>query len=167
MRLLDDEKRLFGIVNPIDGLIVVAGIVAVAVVANILFGVDPRTIGAAHGNRKIEMVVRAEKVRDFDPSYLSVGDKVIKVGGAKVMGTVASVRSEKALEEEVDNSGAPHVYRSDVEKDVYITVDGTGAINEDGVFMGDEQVRVNMLFDLAASRWEAEECRVVSVKAAD
>jgi hypothetical protein len=164
LKVLDKDNRLFGIVNPIDALVVVAAVVAVVIVANVLFGVNPKTIAVGHGSDKIEMVVKAGNVSAGDISYLKTGDKVIKFGGSKVMGSITGVTSEPSELEAVDNAGVAHVYRSKLATDVYITVQGTGQINSDGAFIGDEQVRVNMLFDIAAPTWQAEKCRIVSLK---
>lgn len=164
MKLLDKDKRLFGIVNPIDALVVVVGVVAVVVVANVLFGVNQQTIRLNRGSDKVQMVVRAGDVSAGDISYLSVGDNVIKFGGSNVMGAVTKVTSEPAQLEAIDARGVPHVYRSQLATDVYVTVVGTGQINSDGAFIGNEQVRVNMLLDIAAPRWQAEKCRVVSLQ---
>lgn len=164
MKLLDEKQRLFGIVNPIDAIIVIAVIVAVIAAADILFGVNPKTIRVGHGNRTVEMVVKASAVAFFDPADITAGDKVIRIGGANVMGTVKSFQAEPAIDENPDAAGKLVVARSTVTTDVYITVDGTGDITSDGAFIGDEQVRVNMPFDLAMPRWQAEKCRVVSLK---
>ena len=167
MRLFDEQKRLFGIVNPIDAIAILAAVVVVVVVANVLFGVNPKTIRVGHGNRKVEMVVRCPNVTFFDPSYISAGEKAIKVGGANVMGTVSSVRSESSTVEAFDADGNPHVSHSSIARDVFVTVDGTGDISGDGAFIGDEQVRVNMLFDFATPRFQADRCRVIALKVVD
>jgi len=166
LRILDDRKRLFGIVNPIDAIVIVAIIVGVAVVANVLFGVNPATVRTGHGSKTIEMVFLCPTVREFDPSLIGKGDKVTKLSGASVMGNVESVRSEQALLESPLVPSGPKVYKSAITTDVFVTVRGTGDISADGVFMGDEQIRVNMVLDLLLPRWTGHG-RIVSIKAVD
>jgi hypothetical protein len=166
LRILDDRKRLFGIVNPIDAIVIVAIIVGAVVVANVLFGVNPATVSTGHGSKTIEMVFMGPTVRKFDPSLISKGDKVTKLGGASVMGNVESVRSEPALLESPLVPKGSKVYKSQLTTDVFITVRGMGDISADGVFMGDEQIRANMDIQLLAPRWTGHGL-IVSIKAID
>lgn len=166
MRILDDRKRLFGIVNPIDAIVIVAVLVAVVVVANVLFGVNESALRVSHGNKTIEMVFLSPSVRNFNLSLVSKGDKVTKLGGASVMGNVESVRFTKAQTEDPLANGGLKVSSSELFSDVYVTVRGTGDISADGVFMGDEQLRANMELDLLAPRWTGHG-RIVSLRAVD
>jgi hypothetical protein len=118
----------------------------------------------AHGNKTIEMIYRAKGVSAFDPGDITAGDKIIKIGGAGTIGTVTAVRAEPSVDEVTDAAGNVKVVRSKETTDVYVTVQGTGDITADGAFVGDEQVRVNMALDLAGPRFQAEKCRVLSLR---
>jgi hypothetical protein len=156
LRILDDKKRLFGIVNPIDAIVIVAVLVGIVVIANVLFGVNPTSVRVGHGSKPVEIVWTAKGVHDFVPADLKVGQKVTRSGGASVMGNIVAVRSAPATEEALTADGAIKLATSPFDRDVFITIRGRGDVTEDGAFLGDEQVRVNMDMDLLAPTWQCK-----------
>jgi stearoyl-CoA desaturase (delta-9 desaturase) len=74
LRVLDDKYRLFGIINPVD-LILLVGVVAFAlVVINVLF--EPLKPVAEKKTEPMQAAIVLSKVRAFDVETLKAGDKI-------------------------------------------------------------------------------------------
>lgn len=163
MKLLDDKMRLFGVVNPVDVLAVLL-VIAVAVVGYTLLKGEPPAPPSEKGT--VEAVFMTQGIPLVQEDLVKAGDVAARAGGTGKMGKVTAVRFEKALKEVSDASGTVIVARSDVLRDVYITVRGTGAVTDTGVNLGDERIRVNQVFDLQMPRFQMS-ARVISVKQVD
>lgn len=163
MKLLDDKMRLFGLVNPVDVLAVVV-LVAVAVVGYTLLTGAPPAPPSETGT--IEVVFLAQGIPGVQDGFASKGDIAARIGGTGKMGTVESFTVEPAVREVNDSTGALVVGRSEVTKDVYVTVRGAGAVTDTGINLGDERIRLNQIFDLQLPRFQMS-ARVLSVERVD
>lgn len=163
MRLLDDRSRLFGVVNPVDLVVVVLLLVVALVVANVLFGRTPVVSPGSAAKKDMEVVLVARDVLGFDPSYLKKSDVVSKVGGSGTMGKLVSVEAKPSVRESFDAAGDVEAAESPIAKDVYLTVAGKGTLSDEAVSLGDELIRQNMAMDVMTSRFQMN-VRVLSFR---
>lgn len=153
MRVLDDKKRLFGIANPIDMLAVLTVLVAAFVAVNLLFG---NPVAPSRDKKTVEVVIRVSEIRDFEVSMIKVGDSVVRQGGNMgLLGEVHAVRVTPSMRDVPTAKGTLNLGKSNLLKDLYVTVRGPGDIREDGSFLGAEKVRTNMEIEFQLPRFEA------------
>ncbi|TLM72539.1 MAG: DUF4330 domain-containing protein [Actinobacteria bacterium] len=163
MKLLDDRMRLFGLVNPID-IVAVLLVIAVAVVGYTLLKGEPPAPPSEKGT--VEVVFLAQGIPTVQEDLVKAGDVAARSGGTGKMGEVTAVRFEKSVKEATDATGSVVVVESDLFRDVYVTVRGTGAVTDTGVNLGDERIRVNQVFDLQMPRFQMS-ARVISARQVD
>lgn len=163
MKLLDDKMRLFGLVNPVDILAVLLVLAVAAIGYTLLKGESPASPGE---EGTVEVVFVAQGIPAVQEDLVKVGDVAARTGGTGKMGKVAAVRFEPAVKEVTDASGTIKVVKSEMLRDVYLTVRGTGAVTDTGVNLGDERIRVNQVFEVQMPRFQVS-ARVISVKQVD
>lgn len=164
MKLLDEKMRLFGLINPVDILAVIL-VLAVAVVGySLLTGESPAAPPSESGT--IEVVFLAQGIPEPQQDFAAVGDVAARVGGTGEMGSVSDIKVERAVKEVTDADGVIKTAESELVRDVYITVRGTGAVTDTGINLGDERIRLNQVFDLQLPRFQMA-ARVISVKQVD
>lgn len=163
MRLLDDRSRLFGVVNPVDLVVVVLLLVMLLAVANVLFGRTPVVSQAMRAKQDMEVVLVARDLTDFDPSYLHRGDVVSKVTGSGSMGTIESFEAKPSAHEIVGPDSTLKTASSPLYQDVYITITGKGTLTDAAVSIGDEQIHQNQDMDVMTSRFQTR-VRVLSYR---
>jgi hypothetical protein len=145
MRLLDERYRLFGIVNPIDLVVILVVLAGAFVAANLLFGkAQPQAV--QKNTIPITYSLRFENLRKSyaDVSNFKVGDQVQKSGG-KPIGKVASWRVEPSPRELLTALGAKaySVTPSPEYRDVIITVKADAEKTAMGLLVADVQIRNN------------------------
>lgn len=160
MRILDEKYRLFGVINPVD-LVVLLVVVAFGVVAvNVLFGVfapaEEKT------SEPMEAVIVISKVKGFDPESIPVGDTVTNTKGGSTIGKVVAVDVEPMAIENPTATGDLKVATSTVFVDVSITLSGDARKTREGIVFGNVPMRVNRLLTVAGSAFEGEG-RVTSI----
>lgn len=164
MKLLDDKKRLFGIVNPVDLLVVLALLAVAFVVASVLFDLRaPKP--TAGGSTTVRTTILAGAVREFDPKSVRPGDPAQRKGGG-ALGKVVAVRVQPAIEEVATSDGKLVKVTSPFLQDVFVTIEGPGDITASTAFMGNEPLRTNAEFDLQTPLFEAAKAKVVSISKA-
>jgi len=165
VRILNDKYRLFGIINPVDLLILAVVVVLALVVADVVFGVDGYN---ASTTETMEMVIVMEGVRDFDDTSLKVGDEISRKLGGDIIGTLVDIRTEPSKFEGMDDFGTVLVGESTIREDVYLTIIGEAEATDEGVMFGSALARVNRGIDVATSIFEFRGSgRVVSIQPAD
>jgi hypothetical protein len=160
LKILDEKSRLFGIVNPVDLVAVIAVIALIFVVANVLFGVTPAKVTTAKG--EVRAVIYAGIVRQFVPGSIKIGDPVNRKGGSS-MGRVVDIKAVPAITEEPTAQGMLNYTASKIFTDVYITVQGKGDITPVSANIEDEQLRTNQEIDIQAPTFEATKARVQAI----
>ena len=161
MKILDDRSRLFGIVNPVDLVAIIALLVAALAIANVLFGVKAATVQSSTGT--VRAVVFVGAVRNFVPDSLKAGDPVNRKGGGP-MGKVVSVRLTPSTSEQITPAGTLTTTRSKALIDLYVTVEGPGTITPVAANIGDEQLRSNQSIDIQTPMFEATGARVNAIE---
>jgi len=154
LKILDRDYRLFGIINPIDAVVVLL-VLAVGVVgytllrggssAPIVGGEDLVTVRAT-------LLVREMRVGDVS---IEKGDEVVKVGTG-TMGEVTAVSLSPTLREVPTADGDLKVVESTLQQDATITVEGKGRFAKGGVMMGDVLLAVNEQIDVKTPRFSAK-----------
>lgn len=164
MRLLDERRRLFGIVNPID---LVALLMAVAVALILVFVLTGRSPTEAVGtNQKVTLeMVAVATVPDLDEFDFEPGDVVVRVGGGSI-GTLESFEVTPSSAEDAKTSGAVLMAGEDDLVDVWFTVRGEGTLGEDGASMGDERIRQNQVLEMQMPLFRTP-ARIWSIRAVD
>lgn len=166
MKLLDEKKRLFGLVNPVDLVAILVVLALVAALANVLFGASlGESAAPAEGGDTIEMVA-SMLLSDIDQIQYELGEDVSRAGGLGVMGTLVSLESEPYVREVYDAEGNPVLVESPTTQRVTMVIRGTGHFTDSTVTMGSEKVRQNMTFDLQLPHFQTP-VRVLSVQKVD
>ena len=161
MKILDERSRLFGIVNPVD-LVAIVALVAVALAAaNVLFGVKAPTVQSPTG--LVRATVFSGSIRNFVPGSIKIGDSVNRKSGS-AMGKVIAVKSAPSVNEEVTALGKLKEARSQLLTDVYITIEGKGDITAVSANIEDEQLRSNQEIDIQTPMFEAIRARVTTIE---
>jgi len=161
VKILDEKSRLFGIINPVDLLLVVAVIAALFIVASVLFPSVSPTKPASKD--LIKVTILAGGIRGYVPGSIKVGDPINRKTGGK-MGKVVAIDAVPATFEEPTAAGTLRKVTSSVFTDLYITIEGAGQINPGvSAFMGDEQLRSNQDIDVQAPTFEAVKARVLEI----
>lgn len=137
MRIIDNKGRIFGLINIIDLLVI---LVILAVVAR--FGTKIHQSTAGSQVKEIEAVLYVKEVKDATTNVIKVGDIVKETKTNGVLGKVTDVdvRPSETLVETAD--GRIVVYPNPVLKDVYITLRGTGSVNENAIVLGSNEIRI-------------------------
>lgn len=162
MRLLDEKKRLFGIINPVD-LIVILGVIAVVVViAGVLFGWgDKVTVTATN---PITFDVVCPNVSDYSEDSVKVGDTISKLNTGPV-GKVVGVKVAPTVVEDYDpNKGEGIEFESKNLVTVTISVEGRGKPTPQGVVVGGATVRNFELMPIVTDRFECATARIARLR---
>ena len=164
MRVLDDKNRLFGVINPVDLIVLVAIVVAVLVAASFLFGSKQLPGTAKLEDIQYTLVVPA--VTGFNDEYLAKGETVSKLGSG-VLGTVESFSSAPSRIETLRVDGSVIVYQSIVRRDVSIVVNAKGEVSSQGFIIGGVPLRNNTVVTVGTPRFEGKDAIIKSMKAVD
>lgn len=156
MRLIDDQSRLFGLINPVDLLVVAIAVVAVLVVANVLFGVFEPDAGDLVD---VEFEVVALGVRDFKPGQVTVGNEIHSSVAGR-LGTIETVDSRPSHIEVLGPDGDPVVVDSELAQDVFMTVKAKGVPDSLGYLVGGVRIQNNSRVDIVTPGLEAERAYV-------
>ncbi|MDO9107948.1 MAG: DUF4330 domain-containing protein [Coriobacteriia bacterium] len=162
MKLLDENKRLFGIVNPVDLVAIMLAIAAVVVLASVLFGRSPTSPVTAANDKTIEIVLEGTVIGDGDFNH-EIGQDVSRSGGSGVMGTLESFDIEPSKREVYDAEGSALITDSLTIKTVVMVVRGKGSITDTGASIGAERIRQNQVFDAQLPYFQMS-ARVTSIK---
>jgi hypothetical protein len=146
VRLLDERRRLFGIVNPIDLVALFLAVAVAVVVVFVLAGGSPTEAVSTHPKIEIEMVAVATvpDIGDFD---IQSGDVVSRVGGGEI-GTLESFEIKPSASDEAQNAGAVLMTGDEPLVDIWFTIRGSGTFADDGASMGEERIRQNQILEL-------------------
>lgn len=164
MRVLDDKNRLFGVINPVDLIVLVAIVVALLVAASFLF--SSKQLPGAPKLHDVEYTLVIPSVTNFKPGYVTPGDIVSKLGSG-VLGTVQSVSSTPARVESMRADGGRGTYESAIYRDITLTMRGKGEATPLGFILGGIVVRNNTRISIGTPRFEGTNASVRSLKAVD
>lgn len=159
MRIIDDKSRLFGIVNPIDLLVLAILVAAVLVASNVLFGTFEQDSGDLVD---IEFEVVALAVRDYEPSQVSAGDELSSSVAGR-LGKIMDVEVRPSEIEVLGPDGNSAVVESKLTEDVFMTVAAQGTPDPLGYLVGGVRIQNNSRLDIVTPGLEAERAYVTAV----
>lgn len=155
MRVLDDKGRLFGVVNIIDLVLVIALIAVAMAGVSLVTNRAPTTVVArADKNIAYDMVVR--QIRPEQVGYLRVGDVVKRHLTQGIVGTIAHTEVSVAESIGIDSEGRQKISLSPRDKDVFLTIEATGRAGKDIIAVGNEVIKVGDKFDIDTRMFTGE-----------
>ena len=136
MQVFDRHYKLFGVINLIDLVVLLAALVAGFSVYRVL-APEPTPTGVATGT-EVHYTVFCPNMRWVGPEQVKVGDAMFKATSGGAIGKVEGVRSTPTPGEAWDAEKKTLVpYRSTVSWDLWIDVVVKGKPNPTGVAVGD------------------------------
>lgn len=164
MKVLDEQRRLFGLINPVDLIAIVFAIALALVLATVLLGRSPIGPDTADSLDTIEVVILGS-TPNSDQLPISVGDTVSRFGGTGIMGEVASYTTRPGQRESIGPDGF-FLTESLMATDVEIVVRGKGAINDTAVTIGGERIRHGQALEVLLPHFQMPG-RIVSMQKVD
>lgn len=140
MAIVDEKGRLFGKINLLD-LVVVLAILAVAA----RFGYKAykgRQAVAVGEDKVIEMTMRLPAVAEPTIKAIPVGSELYDSKSNTYMGKVVEVRQEPALVVTTGDDGRVYEQPSKNRFDLYVIIAGKGRVSPNGVTMAGLEVKI-------------------------
>ncbi|MFN3925218.1 MAG: DUF4330 domain-containing protein [Pseudarthrobacter sp.] len=140
MRILDDKGRLFGKVNLLD-LVVVLAILGVAG----LFGYKQyvgRQVVAVGEDRLLEITMRFPAVAQPTIDYVLKDTDLFDSKSNTLMGKVVGTRVEPATVVVHGDDGRIHYHKSPDRFDFYVTVQGRGHVTRNSITMAGLEIKI-------------------------
>lgn len=141
MRFLDEKGRIFGRVNLIDLLVVVAVVVFAAWLAYAKFGKDLRA-DVSRREQPIEITVVAANVRPTTAEAIRNSKDVFEFKTGARVGEVVGVETQPADIWFIGGDGRWVRTKADDRVDAYVTIRGNARLSEDVITMNGVEVRV-------------------------
>jgi len=156
VQIFDKKYRLFGVINIIDLVVVIALVVGGLVVWKVLWGgnssAEPVT-----ALRDVEYTILCSALRNYSEGQIRVGDPVSTKTSGKVIGTVASVASTMTPGDVFNvKTGKIEAYNSTYATDVYIRVKAKGDPTSTGVSVGNTQIRNNEIIQVVTPTFQCD-----------
>jgi hypothetical protein len=142
VQIIDRKYRLFGVINLIDLLVVIALVVGGFVVWKLLWGGSTTTVPTAQ-LQDVEYTILCGPLRNYSEGQIRVGDPVSTKTSGKSIGTVVSVTSTPTPIDVLSGPEGVQAFSSSVNTDVYIKVKAKGDPTATGVSVGETQIRNN------------------------
>jgi hypothetical protein len=143
VQIIDKKYRLFGVINLIDLLVVIALVVGGLVVWKLLWGGSTTTVPTAK-LRDVEYTMFCGSLRNYSDGQIRVGDPVSTKTSGKSIGNVVSIKSSPTPGDVFNTTtGKIEPYTSTYTSDVYIRVKAKGDPTATGVSVGETQIRNN------------------------
>jgi hypothetical protein len=163
VKFFDSKYRIFGVVNVIDLVVIVAVLVGGYAVYRVLSPKASSGKGAVAGSA-ITLDVVCPSVRTIDPSMIHVGDQILKNTTGKAFGTVTAVRIVPSPGEVWDNNLHKLVpYTSTYAQDVIISVAAKGQTTPNGVVIGDITVHNGQPLPIMTSTYSCDTSFITSM----
>ncbi len=147
MKLLDEKKRLFGVVNPVDLVAILLAATLILVLVTVLFGRPDSALDSdVASDRTVEIVILG--VLPAADSYpIAEGQPVSRFGGAGLMGDLYSYETRYSPREILIGDELT-IMDAVTTKDVELTVRGPGSIEAAGASIGAERVRHGQMIEV-------------------
>ena len=164
MQIFDKKYRLFGVINIIDLLVVIALVVGGLVVWRVLWGGGASAVPTAN-LRNVEYTILCSSVRDYTDGMIKVGDPVSTKSSGKSIGTVVSTRSNPTPGDIFNPvTGKVQPYDSSIYRDIYISVAAKGDPTSTGVSVGDTQLRNNEIIQVVTPLFQCDTALATGLK---
>jgi len=164
VQIFDRKYRLFGVINIIDLLVVVALVVGGLVVYKVLLGGSTAAVAPA-SLKDIEYVIVCTPVRNYAEGQIRIGDPVSTKTSGATIGTVVSVRATPTLGDTFNpTTGRVQRYESTVAQDILVTVKAKGTPTATGVSVGNMQLRNNELIQMVTPTFQCDTAVATGLK---
>jgi len=161
VQIFDRKYRLFGIINLIDLLVIIAVLVAAFAVYRLLS--HNKQTATESGGTTADYTILVPGQRGITAEQVKVGDQVFKVTG-KPIGTVKAVRLLPTPSEAFDpQSGTVKPYQSTVYSDVWIDVSVKGTPSQTGFAVGDITIHSGQSLPMMTSTFEGDNAIVTTL----
>lgn len=151
MAIIDGKGRLFGKVNLLD-LVVVLAVVAVAG----RFGyqkIAATAVAPGGQDKTVQVTFRLGMVQQATIDELKEGDVVYDTKSGNQLGKVAATRQEPANVVSMGPDGRFWQHESATHFDCYVTIAGPARTSDKGMSLGGIDVKVGRAVDLSTARW--------------
>ena len=164
MQIFDRKYRLFGVINLIDLLVVIALVVGGLVVYKLLWGSTTSNVPTAK-LENVEYTILCSPIRNYKEGQIKIGDPVsTKTSGASI-GTVAAVRSNPTPGDVYSQATDKVVaFTSTYLTDVYITVKAKGSPTATGISVGNMQIRNNEVIQAVTPTFQCDTAIATNLK---
>jgi hypothetical protein len=162
VKFFDRKYRLFGVINIIDLVVVLAILVGGYAVYRVL---SPKGLGSKGGaGTDITFEVFCPTTRNVTADQIRVGDAIYKTSGQQI-GTVTSVRVIPSPGEAWDSTLHKLVtYQSTVVSDVVIGVKSKGQLTSTGVAVGTVLIHSNVPMPVMTSTFDCDTANLFNLK---
>jgi hypothetical protein len=161
VQIFDRKYRLFGVINLIDVLVIVAVLVAGFAVYRVLSRGKAATSTSAE--KDITYTVMCPSLRGVSTDQIKIGDTVYKTTG-KAIGKVTGVRSSPVPGDTWDpTTMSIKQYKSTVFKDIFIDVAGKGTPTASGVAVADIFLHGNQPMPIMTSTFECDTANIATL----
>lgn len=151
MRILDEKGRLFGKVNLLD-LVVLLAVLAVA--GRFGYGRWQGQQAAPTGEDvTLKVVMRFAAVAEPTLKWVKVGDKIYDSKSNTFMGEVTEVRHEQAVVVTTDDDGRTYEHLSKNRFDFFVTVGGQGRVSSNMVTLSGLEVKIGRVNYIKTAYW--------------
>ena len=152
MKLFDEKGRIFGLINIIDLLVLVAvlGLVFVGVLK--FTGKSVATVNAKKG--EIVFTVKCEGIKTYKVNGFKVGDKIVSAGDFVKNTEITAITSEPSDSVFANSSGKPVLSKNPLVSDFNITIKASTDANAPILKVGIQEVAVGKLFIVKTAKGE-------------
>ena len=164
MQIFDKKYRLFGVINVIDLLVVIALVVGGLVVWKLLWGGSPSTVPTAK-LVDVEYTLLCSPTRDYKEGQIKLGGPVSTKTSGKSIGTIVGVTSHPSPGDTLNPlTGKLEAFESTFWTDVHIRVKAKGDPTSTGVSIGDTQIRSNGVIAAVTPTYQCDTAIVTDLK---
>lgn len=156
MQIFDKKYRLFGVINIIDLLVVIALLVGGLVVYRLLWGGPTAAVPAAN-LRSVEYTILCSPLRNYKEGQIRVGDPVSTRDSGESIGKVVSVTVNPTPGDiwSMEASNAI-TYDSTFFTDVFIKVKAEGELSATGISVGNTQIHSNEVLPIVTPTFQCD-----------
>ena len=154
MKIFDTKYRLFGVINVIDLVVILAVLVGGFAVYRVL---SPKSAGKGSAGQNITVDVVCPGMRDVAAGQIHIGDPIMKSTSGKPFGIVTAVKIDPSPSEAWDYSVHKVVpFQSTVLQEITISVSAKGQLTGTGVVVGDTSLHAGEPFPVATPTFDSE-----------
>jgi hypothetical protein len=155
VQVFDRQYKLFGVINLIDLVVLLAALVAGFAVYRVL-APEPTPTGVATGT-EVHYTVFCPQLRWVGPEQVKVGDAIYKATGGGALGKVEGVRATPTPSEAWSvKRDALVPYESSVYRDIWIDVVVKGKPTPTGVAVGEALLHGGMPMPVMTSTFQCD-----------
>jgi hypothetical protein len=163
VKFFDTKYRLFGVINVIDLVVILAVLVGGFAVYRVL---SPKASGGkGSADRSITVDVVCPTMRNVEAANVHVGDPITKNTSGKPFGTVTAVRVVPSPSEVWDyNLHKVVPFQSTIFSDIIISVSAKGQPTANGVVVGDIALHSGQPFPVMTSTFDCDTAFLANLK---